>query len=164
MTEFNLDKKYNHIKFGDGNILIVSNHHMSVHADVYALLDEAVSLFNPTQESIQKTVIKFDRVIGATVCVETTDDDEIVYATRKGRKWPSRMVKNRMPMPSDELTLVVKLCKHNIYRLLTAYIGGFSEREIDDHNIKTQEDKRVSIHFWSNHALIYNEDDIQDTV
>jgi hypothetical protein len=161
MTAFNIDKKFNHIKFGDGNILIVSHHHMSVHADVYDLLDEAFSLFIPTQETIQKTVIKFDRVIGATVCVETTSDDEIIYATRKGRKWPSRMVKNRMPTPSDELTLVVKRCKNNIYRLLTAYIGGCSEREVDDHSIQTQEDKLISISFWSNHALIYHESDFE---
>lgn len=152
--------KFNRLLFGDDNVLVLSNKHMQVHMDVYPLLEEALSMFTPTKETIQKPVITFDRIIGSTICVETTPEDEIVYAKRKGRKWKSRMVKNRTPTPSNKLTFVVKRCKNNIYRLLTAYVGGQSEREPDDTNIRTDEEYERCVEFWSNHALIYIEEDI----
>jgi hypothetical protein len=70
------------------------------------------------------------------------------------------MVKNRTPTPSNELTFVVKRCKNNIYRLLTAYVGGQSEREPDDTNIRTDEEHDRCVEFWSNHALLYIEEDL----
>lgn len=152
--------KFNRLLFGECNVLILSNKHMQVHKDVYPLLHEAFAMFTPTKEIIQKTVIKFDRIIGSTICVTTTPEDEIVYAKRKGRKWASRMVKNRTPTPSDELTIVVKRCKNNIYRLLTAYVGGLSEREPDDVNIRSDEEYERCVEFWSTHALLYIEQDI----
>ena len=159
----NIDKtspKFNRLIFGDDNVLVLSNQHMQVHADVYPLLEEAFSMFIPTKETIQKISVKFDRIIGFTICVKTTPEDEIVYAKRKGRKWKSRMVKNRTPTPSNELTFVVKRCKNKIYRLLTAYIGSQSEREPNDTNIRTDEEYERCVEFWSNHALLYIEEDI----
>lgn len=152
--------KFNRLCFGDDNVLVLSNKHMQVHKDVYPLLEEAFSMFTPTKETIQKTVVTFDRIIGATICVKTTPEDEIVYAKRKGRKWKSRMVKNRVPTPSSELTIVVKRCKNNIYRLLTAYVGGQSEREPDDINIRSDEEYDRCVAFWNEHALLYIEQDI----
>lgn len=152
--------KFNRLLFGECNVLILSNKHMQVHKDVYPFLHEAFAMFTPTKETIQKTVIKFDRIIGATICVKTTPEDEIVYARRKGRKWDSRMVKNRTPTPTQELTIVVKRCKNNIYRLLTAYVGGQSEREPEDINIRSNEEYDRCVEFWSSHALLYIEQDI----
>lgn len=153
-------KKFDRLLFGEDNVLILSHKHMQVHKDVYPLLAEAFSYFKPTNEIIQKVVIKFDRVIGSTICIKTTSEDEIVYAKRKGRKWASRMVKNREPSPSDELTIVVKRCKNNIYRLLTAYVGGMSEREPDDTNIRTDDEYARCVEFWEHHALLYIEKDV----
>lgn len=152
---------FKRLAFGSGNILIISNQHMGLHQDVYPLLEEAFSLFTPNEEIIQKVVVQFNRVIGTTTCVKTTPDDVIVYATRKNRKWTSRLVKNRDPEPSSEMTVVMKRCKGNIYRLLTAYIGGASEKEVADRNIRSPEELAASIAFWNCHALIYVEDDIQ---
>lgn len=75
--------KFNRLLFGECNVLILSNKHMQVHKDVYPLLHEAFTMFTPTKEIIQKTVIKFDRMIGSTICVKTTPSDEIVYARGK---------------------------------------------------------------------------------
>lgn len=156
----NKSPKFSRLLFGDDNVLVLSKKHMQVHVDVYPLLEEAFSMFTPTKDIIQKTVITFDRIIGATICVKTTTEDEIVYATRKGRKWKSRMVKNRTPTPSSEMTIVVKRCKNNIYRLLTAYVGGQSEREPDDTNIRSDEEYDRCVEFWNHHALLYIEQDI----
>lgn len=152
---------FKRLAFGDGNVLIISNQHMGLHQDVYPLLEEAFSLFIPNDDIIQKVVVQFNRIIGTTTCVKTTPDDVIVYATRKNRKWPSRLVKNRDPEPSSEMTIVMKRCKGNIYRLLTAYIGKASEKEVADRNIRDHEELSASTAFWSCHALIYVEDEIQ---
>lgn len=59
------------------------------------------------------------------------------------------------------MTVVMKRCNGNIYRLLTAYIGGASEKEVADRNIRDQAELDASTAFWNCHALIYVEDEIQ---
>lgn len=63
------------------------------------------------------------------------------------------MVSNREPEICDTLTIIL-LKRKNFYQLLTAYVGYLAEPEIWDKSIKSEEQKKKSINFWKNHALI----------
>lgn len=134
---------------------------MAVHADVFPVLAEAIERANITDDLIIKPTIEFDYPVGVTTCVLVDDSDDIFYAVRKGRKWPTKFVRNRAPIPSNKLTLVFKRMKNpKIIRMLTAYVGGPSPRETHDFNVTDPVEKKASLDFWSKRALIFNPDDI----
>lgn len=97
----------------------------------------------------------FHKVIGKTSCVETTDDDQIVYAKRKQRESFSRFVKNRQ-LEDTNLVSVVLFKKDYGYLLWSAWCGPLVPTSPDSEGrMKTSEG------FWRNHALVYDESLIQ---
>lgn len=86
------------------------------------------------------------RVVGTTNLVETTDDDEIVYAKRIGREKYSRFVKNRQLAPCRSIVVVIRKCEEE-YCLWTAMCGNLLPPEAYD------EDSGFS----ATHALVYDE-------
>lgn len=101
----------------------------------------------------------FNKVVGKTGCVETTDSDEIVYAKRKQRDSFSRFVKNRQ-LEDSNLVSAVLFKKEYGYLLWSAWCGALVPTSPDSEGrMKTSEG------FWRNHALVYDESLIQvDTV
>lgn len=137
-------------------VVIYSNEHMQAHLDVLPFIEEAITLIKFSDDKIQKVVVDFGRIVGKTTCVTVTDNDEIYYAIRSGRKWPSKMVKNREPEECSTMCLVIKKTKYeNVYRLITAYFGIKSEREEFDTNVTSDLEKERVFSFWKNKALIY---------
>lgn len=137
-------------------VVIYSNEHMQAHLDVLPFIEEAITLIKFSDDKIQKVVVDFGRIVGKTTCVTVTDNDEIYYAIRSGRKWPSKMVKNREPEECSTMCLVIKKTKYeNVYRLITAYFGFKSEREEFDTNVTSDLEKERVFSFWKNKALIY---------
>lgn len=134
---------------------------MTVHQDVYPVLADAINQCVFTTDRIIKPTITFDQPIGLTTCVTVDESDDVFYATRKGRKWPTKFVRNRDPVPSNQLTLVLRTMKNpKIIRLLTAYVGGPSERETHDFNVTAPADIQRCKEFWATRALIFNPNDI----
>lgn len=121
---------------------------------VLELLPEALSqldLASVKNGEIVTLTHDFGRVIGQNICVVTNDDNKIVWAQRPGRKGLTRLVKNRQPEPTSNLTVALKKDNsENYYVALTAYIGGRSGLEPWDQRA-TDDDKL----FWDSHALIY---------
>ena len=121
------------------------------------LIKSALKRINTCGAPFIKCEISFAHTIGYTHCVETTPQDEIVMVYRKGRAGETPMVKNRLPEPSNILTVIIKKTgKH--YTLITAFIGGGSLKEPWDKSIRTSEEYLRCTEYWNTHALIYNPD------
>lgn len=143
----------------DGIRVDVPMAHMKQHSDVLTHLDAAVRTIRVGQNNFIKTEIDFGIIIGTTDCVETSQYDDIVYATREGRPWQSRFAMNRKPQPCSHVTVVLKKVGES-YRLLTAYIGRLAEREPDDISIRDDSEYMRAKHFWSNHALVWGRQEV----
>lgn len=94
--------------FSGNRIVIYSHNHMQAHLDVLPFLEEAIRLVYLSDDKIQKVVVDFGRIVGKTTCVTINENDEIYYAFRQGRKWKSKMVKNREPEECSTMCLVIK--------------------------------------------------------
>lgn len=95
------------------------------------------------------------RVVGQTSCVETTADDEIVYAKRLQRDSYSRFVKNRQ-LEDTSIVSVVLFEKEYGYLVWSAWCGALVPTSPDSEgSMKTSEG------FWDTHALVYDPDLIQ---
>ena len=77
---------------------------------------------------------------------------------RKGRNGPTPMVKGRTPELSSSLTVIIRKEKsmENHYTLISCYAGESAPREPWDKSIRTLEERKMCIEYWSTHALIYN--------
>jgi len=113
-----------------------------------AILKEAVGKVTMAGAAFQKTVVDMGRIVGKTECVETTDDDEIVYSTRPGRKGPTRFVLNREPEDTQFINVILKRADEG-YVLISAFFGGNAEPEPWDRHAT-----QAAVDFWATHALI----------
>lgn len=100
------------------------------------------------QEFFCETV-DFGTEIGFANCVEVTIEDEIVYAQRLGRRGPSRFVKNRVPLATSKLTVILKKIETG-YITVTAFLGPKNEPEPWD-PFATEN----SAKFWETHAVVW---------
>ncbi|HRH25424.1 MAG TPA: hypothetical protein PLD99_00525 [Parcubacteria group bacterium] len=98
--------------------------------------------------------VDFGEEIGVSMCVETTPEDEIVYAVRPKRRGPTRFVKNREGEPTSEFTVILKKVDEG-YIVITAFVGPKAEKEPWD-PMATEESKE----FWNNHALIWESEEV----
>lgn len=136
----------------DGYSVHIPKKHMKLHrADIPAII-EALDRIEAKGEHFIKTCYDFGYQIGETVCVKTTADDEIVFASRIGRSTKTRFVRNRKPDPCSTVTIIMARTVDG-YRLITGYVGGLAEREVDDPSISSTEEFTRCLKFWSEHAL-----------
>lgn len=146
----------------NGMTFVLSNvAHLEQHADVFPFLPEALELFSQQRSKSDPPfvahAVDLGRIVGETVCVPTAPGDDVFFAQREGRRWPTRFVRGKSPIPVSSIAIAVKRLgdmKH--YRLLTAYIGRHAPREVGDLSLRraTPEQRAESELFWSNHALI----------
>lgn len=108
---------------------------------------------------VYEKTFTFPYNIGYHECVETTDNDKIIYTVRSGRDKKSRIVLNRQPEPINTIFLVLKPCDltHNLFMIITAYTG--SKAPIEPWNHMAGENET---NFWKNHALIGDYKDTDD--
>ena len=115
-----------------------------------------LSIGSSDRRTIEEEV-EFNRVIGRSNLVETTEDDDIVYAKRVNRKNYSRLVKLKVgPECSTSYVKLIRDKKADAYILVTAFIGAKTPPEPipDSDNQKLKK-------FWSTHALSYESVSIQ---
>lgn len=139
-----------------------------IHKDTIPYLNIALKKISSFNRKYITEVIDLKKDIGFNECVETSYDDEIFYARRKGRKTYTRYVKNREPIACQ--TIVISLIKNSSnkekYHIITAYIG---QQNISGNWLKHEDllqkytllHKQAMYTFWRNHALVYKEEDIQ---
>lgn len=143
----------------DGHKVYYSRYHLKVHADVIEHLQEAVSKIDSKDEPFIKVAVDFNKNIGFTTCVKVHKNDEFRYAKRLGRKYPTRFVLNREPVPCSTVTVIMKRTPYSEnygYSLLTAYVGGLATKEVHDPKLEYEEAHEAN-EFWSTHALIWDE-------
>ncbi|WP_053983126.1 hypothetical protein [Niameybacter massiliensis] len=119
--------------------------------------------FKQLTEDVERIVTTFEEPIGYSMLLETTDQDEIVYAKRLERELYTRFVKGKAPGYSYQVMCILRKSKEveDAYELITMYPGGKSEKEPEDTNIQTKEEMIRSLLFWKDRALIYTPSNIE---
>ena len=127
-----------------------------LHGEVASLLPEALAEIDSLGRKFFIHEYDFGRIVGESVCVPTTDADNIVWAKRPNRFGHSRFVKNRLPEPCSVVTVILKRDdREDYYVLITAFVGYRAEPEPWDRNLRTEADQRRAREFWSSHALVW---------
>lgn len=143
------------ILFENENIKVIDRVVSHIHdsGNTISLLKEVIE--NRQQEILKHKIItikyKFDRIIGDSKCVETTDKDEIIFAKRPNRQGKTRFVLNKKPVPCDTLIAVLKRAhdSRNTYICITSFVGFDIHHEPWD-KYATSEDRL----FWLDHAIV----------
>ena len=78
-------------------------------------------------------------------------EEEVSYAPRGNRAYPSRMI-NRPMRKVSYITVIAGPHNGDACILYTAFGGPLSEKEVLDPTV-TEDGKQKSIDFWSEHAL-----------
>jgi len=91
-----------------------------------------------------------DHIVGNMDLVETDSKDEIVYAIRKNRDIYTRFVKNREPVPTSYITVILRKNNEGNYILWSAWIGRLVPTSPGN-----PDSTPVSKPFWDKHALVF---------
>lgn len=105
--------------------------------------------------------VEFDHMVGTQTCVEVGPDDDVTMVYRKGRSGQTPMVKNREAQPCSSVVLILGKdydYDDGRYKLITGFTGILATREPWDPGIESEEERKRCEDFWSSHALLYNED------
>ena len=103
-------------------------------------------------------VVKFEHPVGYTTCVPVSREDNVVMVYRIGRFGQTPMVKGRNPEICNNITIIITKDKESdCCILVTAYIGSGNPPEPWDKHLYGAKKKAQSEKFWSTHALIYDE-------
>lgn len=139
-------------------VVVIDRPNSHIHPDVEPLIAEALSKINTRNLDFIEVEVDFDRVIGASSCVQTTDNDVIVFAQRPNRKGLTRFVLDRQKEMTSKVMVVLKKAV-NQYVLITSFIG--EKGEVEPWDAKAT---NASIAFWKNRALVWGEQVLIDTV
>lgn len=104
----------------------------------------------PAEGKLFATTVELDFHVGSSICVSTSDNDQIVFAQRPRHEGKTRFVLNRVPQSTNKVSFVLSRITKNEWLIKTAYYGSLHPPEPFDPE-KTEE----SISFWSTHALIW---------
>ena len=149
-----------HLASGE-HVVIPANSHLLVHKEdgILARLPDLLAQIDgddADKRGFIEKVFTFDEPVGNSICVTTSDKDEITYARRlkpDGKPYygPSRFVMNREPEPCNQIILVLKAENEEktSYRVVTGYVGYKTHEPYD--RFATPADKE----FWRTHALVW---------
>lgn len=117
-------------------------------------LEEVIKEIRPEGRETIEHEHEFDHVVGETLCVETDESSDIVYAIRPSRNGYSKFVMNKDPEPTRYMTVILKKDdKVGGYTIVTAYFGRLAPREPWGENPTKEQ-----CEFWKNHALVMWDD------
>ncbi len=126
--------------------------HSHLHRNVRQLLPKALMQISLMDRFTVEKTVHFPENIGLQECVPTIAEDDVFYAVREHRKGHSRFVRNKTPLPTNALTVILK--KHaQHYRILTCFFGPKATVEPFDKRANRQ-----AYDFWKNHALVEGAD------
>lgn len=132
--------------------------HAVTHLAHQKKLRKAVERLIPTIEA-DSDMVRVERdmgeEVGTTDLVETTDQDEIVYALRSRRQIYSRFAKNRQPEPTSWVTITLRKVGEEEYSLYTAFVGHNTPSFPGGDYLPEQAKE-----FWSKHALVWGTQEV----
>lgn len=131
-----------------------NSHIHTEYEDIFKLIRKTLPLVEP-KSNVEPFFYTHDfgDTIGESICVETEDGDEIVFAQRRNRNGLTRFVKSKPLQPTSSFTVVLipdKKSEKEQYLLITAYVGEKAPEEPWD-KFATPE----SVEFWNSHALVW---------
>jgi hypothetical protein len=127
---------------------VVNRPENHIHTGLESELSNLIAMISCNRESFIVKQLDFAYPVGKSNCIIIKDDDEIIYAIRKGRKGHTKFVKGRNPEPTNSITIVLKKTD-SFYTIITAFHGAKAEVEPWDLNAT-----QASLKFWNHHALI----------
>jgi hypothetical protein len=132
-----------------------AGHYLSRRPYVINLIKEVLA---PAKLKGPRIIIERDmgRPIGNTDIVATSDKDTIYYAQAVKTDVFSRFAKNRYPIPSSTLTIIVVLDEDGNYEVIDTWIGP-SSPAFPGHPNATDDSKD----YWQTHALVQDSQAIQ---
>lgn len=144
----------------DRAVVIISSRHMKQHEEVLPLLPEVLSMIVTNDDPFIRVEVDLGRIAGNTSCVETAETDDILFARRVGRRTITRFVRNRQPVPTRHVTVLMLNIGQGVYRLVTGWIGRLAEKEPTDPTISSEAERARAEAFWSNHALVWGTQEV----
>ena len=137
--------------------VVVDRPNSHLREDAAHYLSDALARINSAGRNFIAEEVDFGQPIGETICVRTTESDQIIWAWRKNRPAEyTRFVKNRAPEVCSCLMVILMASKQiqGQMVLISAFIGRKAEPEPWDGN--TAE----SVMFWRSHALVWGYEEI----
>lgn len=165
-------RNYNDNKSCKENKIIISNkfkQHMSVHQNDFKIpyhniikYMESKGYFNNLKDGFVEMVVEFPFDIGYTSLVETDSTHNVFYAKRKNRDIYSRFTTNVKKRLTNKCVVILNQSHSDPreYYMVTMFPGEHLVKEVQDKNIKSDEERKRILEFWNGHALILNADDI----
>ena len=135
--------------------IVIDRHNSHVHLSG-EILERALSYVHSRSRDFLVDEVYMGEPVGLSTCVETDDSDEIIYAYRPNRAGPTRFVVGRDPVPTEEITVILKRAQ-DVGRmiLISAWAGSKAEPEPwDRHATEASQD------FWRCHALVWGSEPI----
>jgi hypothetical protein len=142
----------------DGAVVMdrVNSH---LHECVRSMVVEALKQVSTAGRPFMEAEIDFGHIIGKSTCVDTSPEDDVVFAQRPNRRGLSRFVRNRESEPTTKVFVVLKKSdKPGEYILITAFAGGKSVVEPWDSHATDESQK-----FWQKKALIWDGQVVEGT-
>lgn len=115
--------------------------------------------FDGEHRSVGKFTVAYDHAVGLSPLVETTSEDDVKTAFIHGYSVPRIVVLNKEMTPSNKVSVILKKLGNKLI-LIDCHLGETTPRFPADKKIKTEDERQKSINFWSTHAVIVDEDDI----
>lgn len=144
-------------RLGSGEVVVDRpDSHAVSHTPVLPLLGEALGKIRSAGRQSIAEDMDFGRVIGETICVQTREGDEIVFAQRPNRAGLTRFVKNRQAEPTSAAVVCLQRGEEGKYILGTAFVGKRTPAEPWDMEWATED----SVPFWNNHALLWGREEV----
>ncbi|MCI0597682.1 hypothetical protein L0Y34_01245 [Candidatus Parcubacteria bacterium] len=128
--------------------------HLHENPALLKYLAHALIRIEPNNRPFIVEAVDFGQIIGESNCIETTPEDEIVFARRPRRAGLTRFVKNKERVPTSQLTAIL-LKTDEGYILISAFLGPKAEPEPWDKNATEASEK-----FWNTHAVVWGTEDI----
>lgn len=128
--------------------------HFAHQPELFGAVREVISSID-AEGNVVRVETDLGRVIGETDLVETTEQDEIVYARRplRGVQY-SRFVKNKSSSPTSWVTVDLRKDGEN-YRIYTAFVGRLAPSFPGGDFLAEK-----SREFWSTHALVWGSQEV----
>lgn len=116
------------------------------------------------KDSFIETVITFSDNTGYSYVNKINNKKDIIYVKRKGRDIYSKFELNREKVLTNKCVVVLSKNKYreNEYYLITMFPGEYAIKEVQDPNIKTAKQRKMSLEFWEENAFVFDKALIQD--
>lgn len=146
------------LKTACGNTLHITDEtrqHLLAHPEAAELLEEAVAKVT-LPESFLLTTVDMGREIGTNACVKAADVENIHFAVRTGREFPSRVLPGQEPEPTSLFTVIAGKQEDGSWLLYTGFAGPSAPREPIDQYFADKRDSNEfaeSVKFWTENGL-----------